>query len=60
MVGSKVCYTYGLSDQEKVELDECDSDKGGYFIINGSEKVIVGQEKDTTNLVEVVQTNLIS
>ena len=51
MVGSKVCYTYGVSDEEKVELDECSSDQGGYFIINGSEKVIVGQDKDTTNLI---------
>ena len=29
--------------------DECKYDMGGYFIVNGNEKVIVGQEKMTEN-----------
>ena len=33
--------------------DECKYDKGGYFIINGSEKVVVSQERRTENKVFV-------
>lgn len=37
------------------ELSECPLDPGGYFIINGSEKVIIAQEKMATNGVYVFQ-----
>lgn len=32
---------------------ECVYDQGGYFIINGSEKVIVAQERQACNIVLV-------
>ena len=35
------------------ELNECPLDPGGYFIINGSEKVLIAQEKMATNSVYV-------
>ena len=35
------------------ELNECPLDPGGYFIINGSEKVLIAQEKMSTNSVYV-------
>jgi len=35
------------------ELNECPLDPGGYFVINGSEKVIIAQEKMATNTVYV-------
>jgi len=35
------------------QLGECEYDQGGYFIINGSEKVILAQEKMGTNHVYV-------
>lgn len=35
------------------ELNECPLDPGGYFIINGSEKVLIAQEKMATNTVYV-------
>ena len=40
MVKSKYCVL-----NEKIKNEECKFDLGGYFLINGNEKVIVGQEK---------------
>ena len=39
MLRSKYCLLAGLSDRDLTELNECPLDPGGYFIINGSEKV---------------------
>ena len=47
MLGSRMCYTYGTSKDEKRFIEECGEDKGGYFIIKGSEKVLVGQERES-------------
>ncbi len=44
IVRSKICNTYGLS-KEELEAEYIDSmDPGGYFIINGNERVIVMTE----------------
>lgn len=51
MVGSKLCMSYGKTDSEIIKMGECVYDKGGYFIVNGGEKVVVSQEKMTGNLV---------
>jgi DNA-directed RNA polymerase II subunit RPB2 len=42
-----------LTDRDLTELNECPLDPGGYFIINGSEKVLIAQEKMATNTVYV-------
>lgn len=39
MLRSKYCLLNGLVDRDLTELNECPLDPGGYFIINGSEKV---------------------
>ena len=44
MVGSNACYT-----QKAEKPNECRLDQGGYFICNGIEKVMLGQEKLHTN-----------
>ena len=44
MVGSMYCHTY--KSERKYE---CRLDQGGYFIINGIEKALLGQEKLHTN-----------
>ena len=49
MVHSKPCLLNGLESQKLTELGECPYDQGGYFIINGNEKVIVGQERVIDN-----------
>ena len=41
MLRSKYCKLRDLSDRELTELNECPLDPGGYFVVNGSEKVLV-------------------
>jgi DNA-directed RNA polymerase subunit B len=44
MVKSKFCVLYGKSPEELVKMGEDPLDPGGYFIVNGTERVIVAQE----------------
>ena len=53
MLRSKFCSLHGSSDKELTELGECPYDQGGYFVINGSEKVLIGQERMSSNHVYV-------
>lgn len=59
MVKSNLCALHGLSDEELIEAGEDPKDPGGYFIINGSERVIVGLEDLSPNkiLVETDKTS---
>jgi DNA-directed RNA polymerase II subunit RPB2 len=42
-----------MTDRDLTELNECPLDPGGYFIINGSEKVLIAQERMAGNMVYV-------
>ncbi|KAJ2779787.1 DNA-dependent RNA polymerase II [Coemansia javaensis] len=53
MLRSKYCHLHGKSNEELYEQGECPYDQGGYFIINGSEKVLIAQERIATNTVLV-------
>nr|XP_053656108.1 DNA-directed RNA polymerase II subunit RPB2-like [Cherax quadricarinatus] len=53
MLRSTYCLLSGLTDRDLHEVNECPLDPGGYFIINGSEKVLIAQEKMATNTVYV-------
>ncbi|EEQ82318.1 hypothetical protein NCER_100983 [Vairimorpha ceranae BRL01] len=53
MVKSSYCSTYKLSEEELIKIGECEYDVGGYFIINGSEKVIIAQERMASNTIYV-------
>ncbi|CAG0906207.1 unnamed protein product [Cyprideis torosa] len=53
MLRSTYCLLNELTDRDLTELNECPLDPGGYFIINGSEKVLIAQEKMATNTVYV-------
>ena len=47
LVGSKHCVS------KMNALEECKYDPGGYFIINGNEKVLISQEKIAPNIIQV-------
>lgn len=49
MVGSKFCVLNDQSNLTKCEMGEGLYDGGGYFIVKGSEKVIISQEKVCEN-----------
>jgi DNA-directed RNA polymerase II subunit RPB2 len=45
MLRSKHCHLFNLNEDELIEKGECIKDIGGYFIVNGKEKVIINQER---------------
>ena len=53
MLHSDLCILKGLTKDVQYNLGECVNDSGGYFIIDGKEKVIVSQEKFADNMVYV-------
>ena len=53
MLKSKFCLLKDLTEQELHNWGECPYDQGGYFIINGSEKVLIAQERSAANIVQV-------
>jgi len=58
MIRSSQCYLADCNDRAILKSKECMYDQGGYFIINGSEKVIVAQERQACNIVLVFQVKL--
>jgi len=44
MVGSSKCNIHDFSDEELIEIGEDPADPGGYFIVNGSERVLMTSE----------------
>ena len=53
MLRSARCVLSGKSEAEMCMMDECPLDPGGYFIVNGSEKVILVQEQLSKNRIIV-------
>ncbi|KAJ3113523.1 DNA-dependent RNA polymerase II [Phlyctochytrium bullatum] len=53
MLRSEFCALTDLSTEELPSVGECTYDQGGYFIINGSEKVLIAQERMASNQVYV-------
>ncbi|XP_047306154.1 DNA-directed RNA polymerase III subunit 2-like [Impatiens glandulifera] len=49
MLKSNRCFLHGKDEYELAKLGECPLDPGGYFVINGSEKVILIQEQLSNN-----------
>mmetsp|Transcript_21441 Transcript_21441/g.31878 ORF Transcript_21441/g.31878 Transcript_21441/m.31878 type:complete len:1168 (-) Transcript_21441:155-3658(-) len=53
MLRSHYCLLRAKRNKQLNEVGECEYDEGGYFIINGSEKVIVAQERMASNQVYI-------
>lgn len=53
MLKSQYCILKDLDDDDLYGWNECPYDQGGYFIINGSEKVLIAQERSAANIVQV-------
>jgi DNA-directed RNA polymerase II subunit RPB2 len=53
MLNSDLCILNSLDPIVKFNMGECRNDRGGYFIIDGKEKVIVCQEKFADNMLYV-------
>ena len=51
MVKSSICVLSQYKHFENTQTGECKFDAGGYFIINGSEKTVLGQERAAENRV---------
>lgn len=49
MLHSKLCILSGKTEEVLKNCGECIYDQGGYFIVDGKEKVIVTQERNITN-----------
>lgn len=56
MVNSCRCNLSKLNKLEKVRAGECENDPGGYFIINGKERVIIAQERINYNQIYIYST----
>ncbi len=53
MLRSNKCVLAGKSDKELAEMKECPLDPGGYFVVKGTEKVILVQEQLSKNRIIV-------
>ena len=53
MLRSELCHMRNQTDEALFSFNECPYDQGGYFIINGSEKVLIAQERSAANIVQV-------
>ncbi|KAF8474257.1 hypothetical protein BDZ91DRAFT_353450 [Kalaharituber pfeilii] len=58
MLKSQYCNLKGFDENGLYILNECPYDQGGYFIINGSEKVLIAQERSAANIVQVFKKAL--
>jgi DNA-directed RNA polymerase II subunit RPB2 len=50
MLKSPICYLSAMTSDELYEAGECKFELGGYFIINGQERVLLTQEKLGNNM----------
>lgn len=53
LLGSKSCNLFGYNQELRTVSGECPYDEGGYFLINGNERVLVSQERLIKNKVYI-------
>lgn len=56
MLHSKLCVLNSQSPDVLREMGECPYDQGGYFVVDGKEKVIVAQERIATNRIFITSS----
>ena len=56
MIKSDLCILKGIDSTRLIEYGECQYDQGGYFIVNGKEKVILSQEKKINDILYINKT----
>lgn len=57
MLKSKFCHLHGLNREELIKHGEDPDDPGGYFIINGTEKVLISVEDLSPNNLTIEKDN---
>jgi DNA-directed RNA polymerase II subunit RPB2 len=57
MIGSDACILSDTPEKTPRELGECSEDVGGYFIIQGGERVVISQERMAENVPFVFRNN---
>ncbi len=55
LLRSRLCATHGASASLLYEMGECRNDQGGYFIIDGSEKVLITRQEQAFNSLYVAK-----
>jgi len=55
MIQSDLCILKSLDKNVRFNMGECRNDYGGYFIIDGKEKVLISQEKFADNMLYIRQ-----
>lgn len=53
MLKSNLCHLKNADEEQTIQNAECPFDLGGYFIVNGSEKFIVSQERMSWNYIYI-------
>jgi DNA-directed RNA polymerase II subunit RPB2 len=53
MLQSDLCILNSLNKDVRFNMGECRNDSGGYFIIDGKEKVLISQEKFADNMLYI-------
>ena len=57
MLQSQICVLNNMSFETRKQMGECQYDQGGYFVIDGQEKVIVSHERKVENKLYIVESN---
>lgn len=58
MLRSKFCHLNGLNEEQLIEKGEDPNDPGGYFILNGNERVLITVEDLASNKLFVEETSV--